>query len=270
MIKVIIVGKVIDMTGWVMKEHGVPDSKLTVVNRVNNAKNRQARWLVKCECGSDAFECDGRDVRSGNTKSCGCLQKEKVSKINKNYNKYDSEIYSDENGEYRIGYCNNTGSRFYIDAEDYALLKNICFCECINSKDGYSYLSGRDIKTGKNKKLCYFIKYKWYDGDDSKVCEHADRNPLNNRGYNLIAATQAQNVQNQSKRIDNTSGITGVYLMKDTQKWRAQIGKNNKYIHLGIFDSKEDAIKARLKAEKKYFDDGFETNRELYEQYGIQ
>lgn len=26
-------GNFIDMTGWVMKEHGVPDSRLTVINQ---------------------------------------------------------------------------------------------------------------------------------------------------------------------------------------------------------------------------------------------
>ena len=25
--------KIIDMTGWIMKEHGVPDSKLTVIKQ---------------------------------------------------------------------------------------------------------------------------------------------------------------------------------------------------------------------------------------------
>ena len=28
--------KLIDMTGWIMKEHGVPDSRLTVVERAEN------------------------------------------------------------------------------------------------------------------------------------------------------------------------------------------------------------------------------------------
>ena len=36
-------GKFIDMTGWVMKEHGIPDSRLTVIRR---AANRDKRILV--------------------------------------------------------------------------------------------------------------------------------------------------------------------------------------------------------------------------------
>ena len=29
-------GKFIDMTGWVMKEHGIPDSRLTVIKRTED------------------------------------------------------------------------------------------------------------------------------------------------------------------------------------------------------------------------------------------
>jgi hypothetical protein len=39
-------------------------------------------------------------------------------------------------------------------------------------------------------------------------------------------------------------------------KWRAYIFDNYKQIHLGLFDSKEAAAEARLKAEKQYFSHG--------------
>jgi hypothetical protein len=41
-----------------------------------------------------------------------------------------------------------------------------------------------------------------------------------------------------------------------------------KQIHLGMFENKEDAIKARLEAEAKYFGD-FAPQRHLFEQYKI-
>ena len=63
--------KKIDMTGWVMKEHGVPDSLLTVLYETRNAKN-QLRWHCKCECGKE-LDVEGYHLRSGGTKSCGCL-----------------------------------------------------------------------------------------------------------------------------------------------------------------------------------------------------
>jgi hypothetical protein len=43
-----------DMTGWKMWEHGVPDSRLIVIQQVedyvDNNGNRQAQWLCECAC----------------------------------------------------------------------------------------------------------------------------------------------------------------------------------------------------------------------------
>lgn len=71
--------KLIDMTGWIMSEHGVPDSRLTVIDRGENDFQGHARWNCKCECGNECYNIDGRDLRTGHTKSCGCLQKERTS-----------------------------------------------------------------------------------------------------------------------------------------------------------------------------------------------
>ena len=52
---------------------------------------------------------------------------------------------------------------------------------------------------------------------------------------------------------NNTSGKTGVFFNKRKKKWMASISLKGKRTHLGCFDKKEDAIKARLKAEEEYF-----------------
>lgn len=54
-------------------------------------------------------------------------------------------------------------------------------------------------------------------------------------------------------RSNNISGYTGVGFHKETNKWRAYIQKDNKFITLGLFENKKDAIKARKEAENKYF-----------------
>ena len=58
-------------------ETGHKYTRLTVLYRVEN-KNNRVRWHCKCDCGNE-IDVDGVSLRSGNTKSCGCLQKEKVS-----------------------------------------------------------------------------------------------------------------------------------------------------------------------------------------------
>lgn len=80
--------KMIDMTGWIMKDHGVPDSRLTVINRAENTSEGRAQWNCLCECGNSLIVL-GKNLRNGNTKSCGCLSKEKASQ--RMYAKYQQE-----------------------------------------------------------------------------------------------------------------------------------------------------------------------------------
>ena len=55
---------------------------------------------------------------------------------------------------------------------------------------------------------------------------------------------------------------------KNNNKWMSSIEFNKKYIYLGRFIVKDDAIIARLKAEKKYYGE-FAPQRHLFEEYGI-
>ena len=52
----------------------------------------------------------------------------------------------------------------------------------------------------------------------------------------------------------SSSGVSGVFWEKDRNKWRAQVCFAQHKHFLGYFDNKEDAIKARIEAEKKYCD----------------
>lgn len=48
-------------------------NRLTVVSRCESG------WECVCDCGSVVFNIPSDKLKSGNTKSCGCLQKEKAS-----------------------------------------------------------------------------------------------------------------------------------------------------------------------------------------------
>ena len=64
----------------------------------------------------------------------------------------------------------------------------------------------------------------------------------------------------------NTSGKTGVSFDKSRGKWVAKIKLKGKNIYLGRYDKKEDAIKARLKAEEEYFVPILEKHKDVFEQ----
>lgn len=48
--------------------------RLTVIKEVGSNKWKSINWLCKCECGKEKI-IDGRHLRDGNTRSCGCLGK---------------------------------------------------------------------------------------------------------------------------------------------------------------------------------------------------
>ena len=254
-----------DMTGWKMWEHGILDSRLTVLSQTDDyiQKNGKhvAQWLCECNCEQhNHVIVDSRRLRSGKTKSCGCLQKEAASAIGKCHKKrniYDLNI-EDEHGIYGIGFCSNTGKKFYFDMDDFDKIKDYCWYEA-KSKN-YCRVKAYDKNSGKTILMHHIIA--------DKYCDHADRNALNNRKYNLRKATTSENSRNCSLRINNKYGIIGVNWYKSRLKWVAYINANGKRKNLGYFTEKEDAVKARLEAEAKYFGE-FAPQRHLFEQYKI-
>lgn len=165
----------------------------------------------------------------------------------------------DLSGEFGIGYCSNTGTPFYFDLEDYDKIKDYCWVEYV--RGSYHSVEAWNIGSNGNITMNWLITGKNYD--------HINRNPLDNRKSNLRPCNLYQNAMNSSIMSNNTSGITGVNWNKSEQKWVARIQYYNKRILLGYFNNKDDAIKARLEAEAKYFKE-FAPQKHLFEQYNIE
>lgn len=54
---------------------------LTVIERAPSNKDGRAMWKCKCKCGNEVIVL-GKRLRSGNTKSCGCYQRERAAQSN--------------------------------------------------------------------------------------------------------------------------------------------------------------------------------------------
>ena len=67
--------KAIDITG---QKFG----RLTVVERSGSKKGEGVLWRCACDCGGEV-ETTGKKLRSGNTKSCGCIVKDILAVRNK-------------------------------------------------------------------------------------------------------------------------------------------------------------------------------------------
>lgn len=74
--------------------------------------------------------------------------------------------------------------------------------------------------------------------------DHVDGNKLNNTRSNLRLATRSQNGANTTRQVNNTSGYKGVSWHKASGKWSADITKDYRRRHLGVFETPEEAHKA--------------------------
>lgn len=246
-----------DMTGWIMAEHGVPDSRLTVIKQIDDIVypngTRSAQWLCECSCEEhNLVEARGYNIKCGRVKSCGCLAKEvsiqTKSKTNKN----------DLSGQYGVLWLENTGKECYFDLEDSELILSYCWHE-----DAYGYATTNIRKeNGRRTQIKMHKLLGFYNPD------HHNQNKLDNRKENLVPCTTTENMRNRPKQSNNTSGFIGVVWYKKSKKWAASIVVSKKRIYLGMFNNKEDAIKTRLTAEKKYFGE-FAPQRHLFKEYGI-
>ena len=230
-------GKFIDLTGQVF-------GRLTVLRRgedyVSKNGRRRIGWLCSCSCGNpNIIRVRAESLRSGETKSCGCLEKENLQKIchRRKFNKYSFEE------DYVIGYTSN-GDSFLFDRDDYPRVSPYCW-----NKTNYGYFK-TDIP-GKQKES--MLLHRFVTGAaENEIVDHINHDISDNRKCNLRAGTRGENNSNQALRSDNTSGVTGVYATRNG-KWTARIGNKREYHRLGTFEHLEDAVAARKAAEEKYF-----------------
>lgn len=119
------------------------------------------------------------------------------------------------------------------------------------------------LRTHKNNSLKYvmgtinskkiFLHRFILNTPSNKVVDHINGNTLDNRESNTRICTQANNSKN---RIYKTSKgkVPGIYQQYgENGNYSVRITVNYKSIHVGTFKTYEEAVKARLEVEEKYF-----------------
>lgn len=85
-----------------------------------------------------------------------------------------------------------------------------------------------------------------------KVIDHINGDKLDNRWVNLREVDHRGNSLNLSVRKDNKTGTMGVYPTKSGKKFFSRIKDNGNIIHLGTYDTLEEATEVRKEAEIRY------------------
>ena len=123
------------------------------------------------------------------------------------------------------------------------------------SKDGQGYLS---VRISGRLFLAHRVAWALHQGVwPADQIDHIDGCRTNNRISNLRAVTREENGRNQRIYRNNNSGVVGVFLDKQKNRWKAQINANGRQISLGNFEDFLDAVASRKRAEREY---GFHPN----------
>ncbi|MBO5567402.1 MAG: hypothetical protein J6A79_00405 [Clostridia bacterium] len=228
-------GKVVDMIG---KRCG----RLTVYARGPDYTDphsgyHRAQWWCECDCGNTVLVM-GKNLRRGNTKSCGCYQREKCAEAGRSSKGFNSYEFF---GDVAVG-TTLQGDKFFIDAEDY---------EKVSQHYWYKHHQGYFVSNTDNGRIALH-RFVLNAGPDDKV-DHINHQKENACKANLRIVTTVQNCQNQALSKNNSSGCTGVNYNKRRSKWISRLMKNGFSYFLGAFDTFEEAVAARKAAEEKYF-----------------
>lgn len=113
---------------------------------------------------------------------------------------------------------------------------------------GYIVITVSGVRIKAHHLAWAFVYGEYHNGE----LDHKDRNRANNAINNIRPATRSQQIQNRDCSSHNTSGAIGVYQIP-SGRWRARIGVNNKYIHLGYFDTIYEASRVYQRAAEIYF-----------------
>ena len=234
----VIIGRVKDITG---QRFG----KLVVIERAGykmRSGYKAVVWLCKCDCGN-FVEVVGINLRSGCTRSCGCIHKEQL--VNRNKKMVKENVWDITSKEYGIGYTSKN-EEFYFDKENFNKIKDYYWM--INS-NGY-------VVTSNNKKHMHRLIMGVDREDWTKIQidhVHGENTRNDNRKVNLRFVNSSQNGMNKPMYSNNTSGCTGVYWNKSRNRWIVIIQVNKKSKYIGMYKNFEDAKRARKDAENKYY-----------------
>jgi len=133
-----------------------------------------------------------------------------------------------------------------VDDKDYDFL-NQWKWHALQSKN--SFYAYRSQRYGRIKRGIAMHRVIMNISDPHTLCDHKDRDGLNNQRSNLRLATKSQNAMN--KKSIGACKYLGVCWNKQPRKWIAQI-KSGNIKRLGAYNSAEEAARAYDEAAKKY------------------
>jgi len=147
-----------------------------------------------------------------------------------------------------------TMAEIYLSSGNIALIDD----EDLHKVRGYKWYefngyAARMTRNNEGKRKVLFLHRIILPCASGAVIDHINRNRLDNRKCNLRVTTRRNNNINRKRIEEATSPYRGVIWRPHAKKWKGYIKVNKKQLHLGYFDTPEEAAMAYNIAAHEHF-----------------
>lgn len=197
-------------------------NRLKVIERDTTKKGKGTYWICKCECGN-ITSVRGDELKSGQIKSCGCLNNENIHRKQRN----SKDITNKRFGK--------LVTKHYVRSDKRGAIW-LCECDCGNTCE--AYVSDLSVK---HKQSCGCLEYENQLKSVEKVRELITDN------------TNIGKLMSNKPYKNTTSGVRGVSWCTSKQRWIATIKFKGKNYYLGSSSDKKWCEELRKEAEQNIY-----------------
>ena len=244
---------------------------LQVTQATAQRKNGYTVWRCRCDCGEEVL-LDTRTLQRGTVRDCGCK-----TKIKPGQRDITGLRFGRLTAQYPLSARDASGAAVWhctcdcggtIDAPLHQLTAGYRkSCGCLSHPPVRDYVGKRFSKLlviayagkadGQHLWRCRcdcgnetVVRQTYLQSGKTKSCGCLQKRQIL-QNLKLCGGTSVTLLEAERNRLlrSNTSGVTGVYQNRRTQKWCAQITFQRKTYYLGSFEQKSDAVNARRQGE---------------------
>lgn len=234
------------------KYENVMINGIEVVGATHKDKNGNIYVDAICPYCNNKWNVRVNHLKSGNTKSCGCLRKKHGAELGIQ-NRKPNPFYFPIGYDYGVCFFNNIDDYFIFDIDDYDMIKKHTWYG--RSRNGNGKI---DAYTKINNKTVYLTNYLMNTCvKEGYECDHINQETRDNRtSSNLRNGTGEMNKLNTKM----AEGIRGEVVSYSNGKFAVEFPK---YISVKIFDTREEAENVLREHTKFTYDNSQEISKAI-------